>query len=183
VAVGPAKWSEVALLRGFGRAGPRRAASLRARFRDRLGPKRARKRRDPGRRPVSPACDVSRPTRFRQLAGARSVPALLRRTGAQAPRAGCATGQRHTKRDGSAVTSSITSSRVRAVGSSTGGGVSSGCRCLLGGTLQTSTTGFPDAAVSSCRGFRRHRRQNSCIQPSRSRMVAASRLARVSWSR
>jgi hypothetical protein len=94
------------LLRGFGRAGPRRAASLRARFRDRLGPKRARKRRDPGRRPVSPACDVSRPTRFRQLAGARSVPALLRRTGAQAPREGCATGQRHTKRDGSAVTSS-----------------------------------------------------------------------------
>src|SRR6266576_975219 len=34
-----------------------------------------------------------------QLAGARSVPALLRRTGAQAPRAGCATGQRHTKPD------------------------------------------------------------------------------------
>ncbi len=69
VAVGPAKWSEVALLRGFGRAGPRRAASLRARFRERLGPKRARKCRDPGRRPVSPACDVSRPTRFSSSRG------------------------------------------------------------------------------------------------------------------
>jgi len=57
------------LLRGFGRAGPRRAASLRARFRERLGPKRARKCRDPGRRPVSPACDVSRPTRFSSSRG------------------------------------------------------------------------------------------------------------------